>query len=83
MIPPEEYWATVAETAEALKRSPKTVRNLVSLHQLPRRIIPIGSAKRRVMILSYATRRRLERLCWGTSTLKSPAKKPPVDSPPS
>lgn len=68
MILPEEAWATVEETADALKRAPKTIRNLVSLHQLPRRIILVrrSGQMRRVMILSYATRRQLERLCWGS-----------------
>jgi hypothetical protein len=64
-LPADEVWTTVEETALLLKRSPQTIRNLVSVHELPRRIIKVGRAKRRVMILSQKTRDRLRDLCWG------------------
>ncbi len=64
MIPPEEIWTTVDETAALLKRSPKTIRNLVSKHALPRRLVPVGRSGQRVMVLSYRTRERLRRMCW-------------------
>jgi hypothetical protein len=61
---PEERWTTVVETARLLQRAPKTISNLVSKHQLPRRIIRQGRSPRRIMLLSEATRERLRRLCW-------------------
>ena len=65
MSAPEEVWTTVAETAALLRRSPKTIRNLMSKHELPRRIVRVGRSRRRVMLLSYRTRERLRVLCWG------------------
>jgi hypothetical protein len=61
---PAEDWRTVLEAAQFLKRSPKTIRNLVSKHQLPRKIIRQGRARRRVMVLSASTVAQLQRLCW-------------------
>jgi hypothetical protein len=61
---PEERWTTIAETAVLLKRSPKTIRNLVFKHGLPRRLIRQGRSPRRMMLLSETTRERLRRLCW-------------------
>lgn len=67
-VPDEEVWLTVDETARLLRRQPKTIRNLVWKHELPRRIIRVGRARRRVMVLSARTRERLRILCWGAST---------------
>lgn len=61
----EEIWTTVEETARLLSRAPQTIRNLISKHELPRRIVPQGRSKRRVMLLSYQTREKLRTLCWG------------------
>lgn len=68
--PAEEVWLTVEETAALLHRSPKTIRNLISRHELPRRIIRVGRSGRRVMLLSHRTRETLRRICWGAETEK-------------
>ena len=62
---PEEVWTDVKETAALLHRSPKTIRNLVSKHELSRRIVRRGRARRRIMLISFRTRERLRALCWG------------------
>ncbi len=64
----EEVWTTVEETARLLFRQPKTIRNLISKHELPRRIVRQGKSKRRIMLLSQATRERLRRICWADHT---------------
>lgn len=66
-IAPEERWTTVDETAALLLRSPQTIRNLMSKHELPRRIVRVGRSGRRVALISFRVREQLRRLCWGTS----------------
>jgi hypothetical protein len=68
-LPNEEVWTTFIETAALLRRSPKTIKNLVYKHELPRRIIKHGGAGRRIALLSYRTRERLREICWGPDSL--------------
>jgi len=65
MLAEQERWTTFKETAEELRRSPKTIKNLVYKHELPRRIIKHGRAGRRTALLSSRTRERLREICWG------------------
>jgi hypothetical protein len=62
-------WFTVERAAELCQRSPKTIRNLISRHQLPRKILwKVRRRKRlRVMFLSPQTVRTLQEL-----TLEAP-----------
>lgn len=57
-------WYTVAETAELCKRRPQTIFNLVSKHQLPRRMSWVVRLRlrRRVMHLSPAVVAYLQRI---------------------
>jgi hypothetical protein len=61
-----ERWYTVLEAASEVKRSPKTVRNLVSVHQLPRRLVRRpGRGKRKMLLLSSSTVKQLRELTLG------------------
>ena len=61
--PPQ--WYTIQQAARLLFREPKTVMNLMSKHQLPRRKIRgPGRSHRRIVILSQQTLERLQRLTW-------------------
>jgi len=58
-------WYTVQQTARLLFREPKTIMNLMSRHQLPRRKIRgPGRSHRRIVIISPETLERLQRLTW-------------------
>jgi hypothetical protein len=52
-----EQWFSVAEAAHLCRRSPKTIENLVSRYQLPRRLgwEVKRRKRRRVVLLSPAT----------------------------
>ncbi len=57
-------WFTVAEAAEKCRRSPRTIMNLVSLHQLPRRKgwLVRRRLRRRQVLLSPDVVRQLQML---------------------
>ena len=58
-------WYTIEQVARELFREPKTVMNLMSKHQIPRRKIRgPGRSHRRIVIVSRATLERLRRLTW-------------------
>ena len=58
-------WYTIHQAAHLLFRKPKTILNLLSKHQLPRRKIRgPGRLHRRIVILSRDTLERLQRLTW-------------------
>ena len=58
-------WYTIQQAARFLFREPKTILNLMSKHQLPRRKIRgPGRSHRRIVILSQETLERLQRLTW-------------------
>jgi hypothetical protein len=58
-------WYTIHQAAQLLFREPKTIMNLLSKHQLPRRKIRgPGRSHRRIVILSQETLERLQRLTW-------------------
>lgn len=58
-------WYTIHQAARLLFREPKTIMNLMSMHQLPRRKIRgPGRSHRRIVILSQDTLERLQRLTW-------------------
>lgn len=59
-----EDWFDLADAARLCKRSEKTMRNLVSEHQLPRRLLwRVRNRKRlRVIFLSPATVAYLQRI---------------------
>jgi len=62
---PAQQWYTVQQAARLLFREPKTVLNLLSRHQLPRRKIRgPGRSHRRIVIISQDTLERLQRLTW-------------------
>lgn len=62
-INPEFHdWLTYVEVAHLLMVAPKTIRNRMSLHQLPRVIVRIGRKKRRIARISPDTVRTLARL---------------------
>jgi len=67
-------WLTSAEAGRLLRRSPKTIRNLVSLHKLNRKLIRAGRVRRWVMLLPPNTVEQLRVLCWGDlrSDLRQP-----------
>jgi hypothetical protein len=70
IAPPTLYsatrqWFTIQQAAQLLFREPKTIMNLLSKHQLPRRKIRgPGRSHRRIVILSQETLERLQRLTW-------------------
>jgi len=57
-------WYTILEAAKACERSPKTIRNLVSKHQLPRKLRwkVVRRRRQRVMWLSPETVLALQEL---------------------
>ena len=58
-----ERWYTVREAAMLCHRAEGTIRNLLSLHELPRRLVRgPGRNPRRIALLSAATVRILQRL---------------------
>jgi len=58
-----QQWYTIPQAAHLLFREPKTIMNLLSKHQLPRRKIRgPGRLHRRIAILSPETVERLQRL---------------------
>lgn len=58
-------WYSVHQAARLLFREPKTILNLLSKHQLPRRKIRgPGRSHRRIVIISQDTLERLQRLTW-------------------
>jgi hypothetical protein len=60
-----QQWYTIHQAAYLLFREPKTIMNLMSKHQLPRRKIRgPGRSHRRIVILSRETLERLQRLTW-------------------
>jgi hypothetical protein len=60
-----QQWYTIQQTARLLFREPKTIMNLMSKHQLPRRKIRgPGRLHRRTVILSQETVERLQRVTW-------------------
>jgi hypothetical protein len=60
---PEE-WFTVTEAAALCRRSPKTIDNLLSKHQLPRRLMwkTVRRLRRRVIFLAPPTVAYLQRI---------------------
>lgn len=61
----ESEWYTIDQAARELFRARKTVRNLISKYQLPRRKIRgPGRSHRRIVIISKETLERLRRLTW-------------------
>ncbi len=62
--PRPQVWYTVAEAADFCKRAPRTIRNLLSKHQLPRKLLWQVRQRRRirVVMLSPATVRALQQL---------------------
>jgi hypothetical protein len=63
--PTAQQWYTIQQTARLLFREPKTIMNLMSKHQLPRRKIRgPGRLHRRIVILSQETLERLQRVTW-------------------
>jgi len=63
-IPGEvERWYTVREAADLCHRAEGTIRNLLSKHELPRRLVRgPGRNPRRIALLSPTTVRALQRL---------------------
>jgi len=60
-----EHWYTIEQAAREIFRARKTILNLMSKHQLPRRKIRgPGRAHRRIVIISQETLERLRRLTW-------------------
>jgi hypothetical protein len=60
-----QQWYTIQQAAHLLFREPKTIMNLISKHQLPRRKIRgPGRLHRRIVILSQETVERLQQLTW-------------------
>lgn len=59
---PLEDWITYREAALLLLVSEKTIRNRMSLHQLPRVVVRVGRRRRRVARISPDTVRALARL---------------------
>ncbi len=58
-----ERWYTVRETAILCHRAEGTIRNLLSRHELPRRLVRgPGRNPRRIALLSASTVRMLQRL---------------------
>jgi len=58
-----ERWYTVREAAMLRHRAEGTIRNLLSLHELPRRLVRgPGGNPRRIALLSASTVRILQRL---------------------
>lgn len=57
-------YLTAIEAGQALRRSPKTIRNLVAKHRLERKLIRVGRSRRWAMLLPSATVERLRVLCW-------------------
>lgn len=62
--PPLETWFTIEEAAHLCKRTPKTIKNLVSEHGLPRKLgwMIRHRQHRRRILLSNATVTYLQRL---------------------
>lgn len=52
-----ETWYTISEAAALCRRSPKTIENLISKHQLPRRLLwrTRNRLRRRIIFLSPQT----------------------------
>lgn len=62
---PDGPWFTIEEAAHEIGRAVQTVRNLLTKHQLPRRIVTRGRRRLRIVWLSSETVAKLRRLTQG------------------